>query len=90
MSATDENYAAEIDKFDANVSTSVISEHIAHYYASTEAKRLAVLLEIEDAERRNHDILASITLPYEQWRLKWPQAARNALLALWRTPRGVR
>lgn len=77
----------ETDRVEDGMSRSLLEEHLALYFSSTEAERKVVIGELESAVRKNSDIVASSEHAAIQWRHKWPAPARAAILAIWRTPR---
>lgn len=76
----------EWDVLETTHTESVFKAHLAEYYRCSEAQRVAYLEEIERAERERCSVIGE-GLPCGEWRLKWPLPARQAILALWRTPR---
>jgi hypothetical protein len=76
----------ETAKIELSAAKKIIAVHIEAYFGSTEAERRTVLGAIETAERSDGDVVSAL-IPGEGWRRKWPEAARAAVLALWRTPR---
>jgi len=79
---------AEWDVIEASITESVLKAHIPVYFSSSEEKRLEALAEMEEAEREQRRIVSSPTLPVGEWNIKlWPAPARQAIIALWRTPR---
>jgi hypothetical protein len=54
----------------------MLRDHIAIYFASTEAARVNAIREMEEAERKGTRVVASSALPLEEWNPKWPTPAR--------------
>lgn len=77
---------SEIDRVEESGTQGLLRSHVLEYFAASQARRVQVSEEIERAERENTDIFAG-DLPWGEWRHKWPLAARNAIRALWRTPK---
>lgn len=71
---------------DEDVAQRLIREHLLEYFEASEEQRAEVSRDIEEAEARGEDLVAA-HLPWGEWLHKWPLAARNAIRALWRTPK---
>ena len=79
--------AQEVDRFEEAWTQAILKTCVTDYFASTEAQRLAVFKDLEQAVAERSDIISTAGAHGVEFRHRWPEACRNALLAIWRTPR---
>lgn len=76
----------EVDQLEEAWSQSIIRHHMTEYFAADDVRRKEVAQTIDEAELSNSDVFSEI-LPGGSWRHRWPAGVRNAVRALWRTPK---
>lgn len=76
-----------VDEVERSVTESLLKQSIRAYFSSTEERRLDTIAEILAAELGAFDILVSFAIPWGDWRHKWPEPARKAIIAMWSVPR---